>query len=575
MARRYINTSKYNPYSFQEMWQPALAATQAHQQQMGALAQMESQNAMLGSFLDPEIDAVEYQRWQDYTNRIQQISRDFMARGLSSGTYNNIYNATIDYSRNIQPIATGIQNRANFINQINQTLTEHPDFVAKTDLMQPVSNYIKGNPQVELISGLQIQNDMATLAEAYSKNIGSITTESFSKLRDIIKTTTGLDFQQLQLQMNDPESDLAKLKQAVLLKHGVIDSDGQTVLKNQDYQKLNNYANMGMYGALGTTQRSIQQNDVADLAQLNMQQAQLQMQREDRNQKRIESAINLGMALGDYDTAAQIYNVDLSSYNLTGSNNSSLDAGPQIPSDVYAVTNPQWNNEGADFNTAFGRSKITKAQVRNVANAINTVTQNGTRTKNIGNLTNTQTYKNLPLKERQYLNYIAKKHNIDITKLDVQTAQKLHTVFQGYNNANAALAYYQWSNPDNLTQKELNNGINRINAAANLQIQPLKNGEGMYFENDVTDFNNIKLTINRNNGKKKDTETFTIPIVNLMQQFSDQGAFNRVQLKQLQDDYARLQQNATRGIYNKSLQDRYASNASSLVSAVANNYFYK
>lgn len=280
MARRYINTSRYNPYSFQEMWQPAFAATQAHQQQAQAMMNLEMQNAYIGSHINPELDPEEYARYKSYEQRMQQTSKDLLERGLSSNTFNNLYGMSIDYARNIKPIEEAVANKQKYLTTLNTTLTEHPEFGVIGSLEKPLRDFRMGVPRAELANGNQIQTDVATLASAYGKSLNQLSTEEYTQLRDIVWNQTGLDWEEVQKQIATSGSPLNTIVQLTLQKHGVIDTNGNSRMNNQnDYMKMLQYANTGAYGAIGSKTPQIVQNDVQAIHSMRNQDAQLALNR--------------------------------------------------------------------------------------------------------------------------------------------------------------------------------------------------------------------------------------------------------------------------------------------------------
>ena len=277
MARRYINTSQFNPYTFQELWQPAEAATQAHIQQATAYSQLGAQAAMLGDFIDPERDPEEYAAWNEFTTNLRKGSDNLMRNGLTSNTYNTLWRSTVDYAGKIKPIELAVENKQKFAQMINQTSLQHPNALFVKDVNDySLKDYKQGIPQPELIDMDAAQKEAATIAAVYANDkIRFEQPQQFDRFRQIITQKYGDSFDEAMMNMQDPNERLYQIKQMVMASYGadrLLDNG-----KDGSYQRLDKAVDNGiLMGAVGKRESKLDDSyfkDSMELARFNYQRA--------------------------------------------------------------------------------------------------------------------------------------------------------------------------------------------------------------------------------------------------------------------------------------------------------------
>lgn len=222
MARRYINTSQFNPYTFQEMWQPAEAATNAHMQQATAFSQLGAQAAFLGDFIDPQKDPEEYAAWREYSSNLKSGAESLMHNGLTTSTYNTLWRSTVDYASKIKPIEFAVENKQKFAQMLNQTSLSHPNALFVKDQNDyTLKDYRSGVPQPELIDMDAVGNEAKTIAAAYANDkLRFENPQQYDRFRQIIRKKYGDTFDEAMANINDPEQRLYQIKQMVMESAG-------------------------------------------------------------------------------------------------------------------------------------------------------------------------------------------------------------------------------------------------------------------------------------------------------------------------------------------------------------------
>ena len=257
MARRYINTSKFNPYTYQELAAPLERATALLSQQAQNLSNVEMQNLALGKYLDPETDAEEIQIYENNMKNLRGASDHLMKYGLRGDIYNIMKNANIAYFTDIQPIQNAISNRLQFYSKRNEFLSANPDVVIKGPLKHSLKEFYNGIPQLDIISGKAIQNDVAAVMEAIANGISSVDKKSYDKYNDIVTQITGFGIEGYRQMSQDPNSLMQQVMHDIMRKYGAEDNNKQPLVSNEDYLKLWEYAKTGSYAGIGKTSSSL------------------------------------------------------------------------------------------------------------------------------------------------------------------------------------------------------------------------------------------------------------------------------------------------------------------------------
>lgn len=262
MARRFINTAKYRPITYQELAAPAEAATLMLSSQASALDATMSENEKLHRFLDPELDKEEYAVVKDNEAKLYSAMENLKRNGLNSGNFGMFRSVNKIYSQRIQPIEAAVASRVDWTSKMNTFLSEHPDTAIKGGLIRPLSEFYTGTPKADFVIGRDIQKDVADVAEAVANGINGIyDAGSFDRYNNIVKTITGVTLDEYLAMKDNPKSLLNSIVHDVLIKHGVTDYQGNNLMDNpDDYNKMVRYAMDGTYKLIGKTSYQLHDN---------------------------------------------------------------------------------------------------------------------------------------------------------------------------------------------------------------------------------------------------------------------------------------------------------------------------
>ena len=423
MARRYINTSKFNPYTYQELAAPLERATALLSQQAQNLSNVEMQNLALGKYLDPETDAEEIQIYENNMKNLRGASDHLMKYGLRGDIYNVMKNANVAYFTDIQPMQNAISNRLQFYSKRNEFLSANPDVVVKGPLKHSLKEFYNGIPQLDIISGKAIQNDVAAVMGAISKGLASIDKVGvYDKYNDKVLSITGYGIDRYQKELNDPNSLMQKVMHDVMQKHGAEDVNRTPLVSNEDYNKLWNYAQTGSYNAIGQSKMELQDSGYAKDQQIALGWAQenrlnrAQKFNEDMQIIQLAAALNMnpqdvadGLKNGTLTFPSSSNNNTDNMFNKDGTLNTAelkvhLKNGPIISSKPVA---------GDGKAIGIGNVTFELATVQATAEALKDV---------IDGKSNEISFKG----KRSYLKQIAKDTDVDLNNLSAKDIQVLY-----------------------------------------------------------------------------------------------------------------------------------------------------
>ena len=113
MANSYnINTSQYQPFTFEEMLKPVLMADTEHKNIQAALGEIDAKRALVEGALDEKRDEQSYNTNVEYLNNLNKISSALASNGLQSVNRDQLNKLRTDYASKIIPIEKGIASRS-------------------------------------------------------------------------------------------------------------------------------------------------------------------------------------------------------------------------------------------------------------------------------------------------------------------------------------------------------------------------------------------------------------------------------------------------------------------------------
>lgn len=270
MAANYIViNSKFKPFSYAEMLQPAQMATLAHQEVENEYAGLATKANVWDEMANEQTDPYAYKMYKTYSNDLEEQAGQLAREGLTPASRQNMLRMKQRYSSDIIPIEQAYKRRQELIDEQRKLLAQDNTLMFDRNAsMLSLDDLIK-NPQLtyQSYSGATLAKQVGTAAQNLSKEMR----ENPRKWRKILGNQYFETIMQkgyrpeeiIQVLQNDPNA-------SSVLKGIVEDAVGSSNIASWgDANTLNRayeYARQGLWNAVGETQYQIQSNKAYDYA---------------------------------------------------------------------------------------------------------------------------------------------------------------------------------------------------------------------------------------------------------------------------------------------------------------------
>lgn len=271
--------SKFSPFSYQELLQPALMATQAHQDVEDQYAELATKANVWEEMANEQTDPYAYKMYKNYANDLENKAGQLAREGLNATSRRDMLNMRARYSKEITPIEQAYTARQKQAEQQQQALLQDNDLMfSRRAATTSLDDYLR-NPQLayDAYSGKNIIAKTAQAATALAKQIR----DNPRKWRSILNDS----YYETLMQKGFKTEDVLKAIQghpeaAQELTRIVEDAVSSSNIRGWNNQELldraYDYARQGLWSAVGETQYQTLQNQEylnplqrAQLAKLN------------------------------------------------------------------------------------------------------------------------------------------------------------------------------------------------------------------------------------------------------------------------------------------------------------------
>lgn len=267
-----IVNSKFKPFSYQELLQPVLMATQAHQAVEEAYADLSTKASIWDKMANEATDKKAHSIYKRYAEDLQAQSEQLAQHGLTPASRQAMLQMRNRYAQDITPIELAYKRR-------------EADIAAQKEVMlkDPTHFFNRRASEVSLDEYLDNQN-LDVLSENYS---GALLTKQVSDAAATLKQTlmnrgklasAGLPYQYERMLQYGATADevfaamsrdpkalpiLTKLVEDTMEASGIRNwsSMGADWKNNQMYQNAEAYAMRGLLSAIGTTKYETLKDD--------------------------------------------------------------------------------------------------------------------------------------------------------------------------------------------------------------------------------------------------------------------------------------------------------------------------
>lgn len=261
--------SKFSPFTFQELLQPALMATQAHQELENQYGELATKANIWEEMANEQTDPYAYKMYKTYARDLESQARQLAREGLTPASRQNMLKMKQRYSSDIIPIEQAYKKRQELIDEQRKLQAQDNTLMFdRSASMMSLDDLIK-NPQLtyQSYSGAALAKQVSDAAKSLSKAIR----DNPGNWRSILKNQY---FERIMQRGYRPEEIIQAIQNNLndspilqsIVEDAVISSG---ISKWGDKDTLNRaykYARQGLWNAVGETQYQIQSNKAYDYA---------------------------------------------------------------------------------------------------------------------------------------------------------------------------------------------------------------------------------------------------------------------------------------------------------------------
>ena len=262
-----VINSQFRPFSYQELLQPALMATEAQHNLEDQYADLESKASIWEGMANEQTDPRTYKRYKDYADELQAAANDLADYGLTPSSRQKLANMRARYSSQIVPIQNAYQTRLEQAKEQRQALNQNPTLMLSRRAATTSLDDYMDNPMLDYqsYSGALLTQQVAQMADKLKGELTSYGSKPLDKFTNLFLQKHGLSSQEVLNAINNPNSsNSAKVLNAMV--NDAIESSGirnwaddDSAIMKQAYK----YAWQGAWSAVGQTTASPYENKQA------------------------------------------------------------------------------------------------------------------------------------------------------------------------------------------------------------------------------------------------------------------------------------------------------------------------
>lgn len=261
--------SKFSPFTYQELLQPALMATQAHQELENQYSELATKANVWEEMANEQTDPYAYKMYKTYASDLESQAGQLAREGLTPASRQNMLKMKQRYSSEIVPIEQAYKKRQELIDEQRKLQAQDNTLMFdRSASMMSLDDLIK-NPQLtyQSYSGATLAKQVGDAAKSLSKEMR----DNPRKWRSILGDQY---FESIMQKGYRPEEIIQAIQNnpnaSPILQSIVEDAVGSSgISKWGDESTLNRayeYARQGLWNAVGETQYQIQSNKAYDYA---------------------------------------------------------------------------------------------------------------------------------------------------------------------------------------------------------------------------------------------------------------------------------------------------------------------
>lgn len=260
-----VINSTFRPFSYQELLQPALMATEAQHNLEDQYADLEAKSSVWEGLANEQTDPKTYRRYKAYADELQTTANDLADYGLTPSSRQKLASMRAKYSSQILPIQNAYQTRLEQAKEQRQALNQNPTLMLSRRAATTSLDDYMDNPMLDYqsYSGALLTQQVAQMADKLKGELTSYGSKPLDKFTNLFLQKHGLSSQQVLNAINNPKaSDSAKILNAMV--NDAIESSGMRGWADDATMKqAYKYAWQGAWNAVGQTTASTYENKQA------------------------------------------------------------------------------------------------------------------------------------------------------------------------------------------------------------------------------------------------------------------------------------------------------------------------
>lgn len=126
MARVIINSTKFTPFSFEEMLKPMAIYGQEYRAQQDALSELAIKSSVWEGMANEQADPYAYKMYKKYADDLEMQAGQLAREGLSPTSRQGMLQMKQRYSKEIVPIETAYKRREELAAEQRKALLTNP-----------------------------------------------------------------------------------------------------------------------------------------------------------------------------------------------------------------------------------------------------------------------------------------------------------------------------------------------------------------------------------------------------------------------------------------------------------------
>ena len=138
--------SKFSPFSYQELLQPALMATQAHQELENQYGELATKASIWEKMANEQTDSKAYRMYKTYSDELKDKANKLAREGLNASSRQELLNMRNRYSQDIVPIENAYNQKNKLAEEQRNLRASNPSIMFDRDFSSISLDDLINNP---------------------------------------------------------------------------------------------------------------------------------------------------------------------------------------------------------------------------------------------------------------------------------------------------------------------------------------------------------------------------------------------------------------------------------------------